>query len=103
MVGQVFTAGDIDYRMFQTIVCRSDLTVDGEVLAPWPPSSLSGRLAGVDDPAPAGVHVDAIVARADALRRQKKTQADRNLDWAQPRRCPRDRRQPAAPRHPRPR
>lgn len=54
MVGQVFTAGDIDYRMFQTIVCRSDLTVDGEVLAPWPPSSLSGRLAGVDDPAPAG-------------------------------------------------
>lgn len=42
----VFTAGDIDYRMFQTIVCRSDLTVDGEVLAPWPPSSLSGRLAG---------------------------------------------------------
>ncbi|WP_072466940.1 DUF222 domain-containing protein [Mycobacterium tuberculosis] len=46
MVGQVFTAGDIDYRMFQTIVCRSDLPVDGEVLAPWPPSSLSGRLAG---------------------------------------------------------
>lgn len=46
MVGQVFTTGDIDYRMFQTIVCRSDLTVDGEVLAPWPPSSLSGRLAG---------------------------------------------------------
>lgn len=45
MVGQVFTAGDIDYRMFQTIVCRSD-PVDGEVLAPWPPSSLSGRLAG---------------------------------------------------------
>lgn len=58
--------------------------------ARWP-SMTQRRLA---------VHVDAIVARADALRRQKKTQADRNLDWAQPRRCPRDRRQPAAPRHP---
>lgn len=79
-VGPVFTAGDIDYRMFQTIVCRSDLTVDGEVLAAvaaelaltaarWP-SMTQRRLA---------VHVDAIVARADALRRQKKTQADRNL------------------------
>lgn len=61
--------------------------------ARWP-SMTQRRLAA---------HVDAIVARADALRRQKKTQADRNLDWAQPRRCPRDRRQPAAPRHPRPR
>lgn len=44
--------------------------------ARWP-SMTQRRLA---------VHVDAIVARADALRRQKKTQADRNLDWAQPRR-----------------
>lgn len=41
--------------------------------ARWP-SMTQRRLA---------VHVDAIVARADALRRQKKTQADRNLDWAQ--------------------
>lgn len=40
--------------------------------ARWP-SMTQRRLA---------VHVDAIVARADALRRQKKTQADRNLDWA---------------------
>jgi hypothetical protein len=32
-VGEVFAAGDIDYRAFQTIVFRSDLVTDPEVLA----------------------------------------------------------------------
>ena len=31
-VAEVFKAGDIDYRMFQTIVYRTDLIVDPEVL-----------------------------------------------------------------------
>src|SRR6202007_3300383 len=32
-VAEVFKAGDIDYRMFQTIVYRTDLITDPEVLA----------------------------------------------------------------------
>ncbi len=79
-VGEVFKAGDIDYRMFQTLVFRTDLIVDPEVLAAvdaqlaatvarWP-SMTQGRLAG---------QVDKIVARADvdAVRRRRKRQADR--------------------------
>ncbi|EUA53132.1 HNH endonuclease domain protein [Mycobacterium intracellulare 1956] len=31
----MFGAGDIDYRMFQTIVFRTDLIVDPEVLGRW--------------------------------------------------------------------
>ncbi len=81
-VGQVFQAGDIDYRAFQTIVYRTDLVTDPEVLAAvdaqlavnvvrWP--SLSrGRL---------GAQVDKIVARADAdaVRRRKERQSDREV------------------------
>src|ERR1700753_2513584 len=63
---EVFRAGDIDYRAFQTIVFRTDLIVDDEVLAGvdaevavkvrlWPSLSL-GRL---------GAQVDRIVARVD--------------------------------------
>ena len=73
-VGEVFCAGDIDGSTFRTIVFRTDLIEDPEVLARvdeliavnvtrWP--SLSrGRLAG---------QVDRIVARvdADAVRRRK--------------------------------
>src|SRR5271157_4961107 len=79
-VGEVFKAGDIDYRMFQTLVFRTDLIVDPEVLAAvdaqlaatvarWP-SMTQGRLAG---------QVDKIVARADvdAVRRRRQRQADR--------------------------
>jgi len=32
-VGEVFKAGDIDYRLFQTIVYRTDLITDDDVLA----------------------------------------------------------------------
>jgi hypothetical protein len=82
MVGQVFRAGDIDYRMFQTLVYRSDLITDDEVLAAvdaqlaatvgrWP-SMTRGRLAG---------RVDKIVAKADAdaVRRRRESQRDREI------------------------
>ena len=81
-VGEVFKAGDIDYRMFQTLVFRTDLIVDDEVLAAvdatlaatvarWP-SMTRGRL---------GAQVDKIVAKVDvdAVRRRRQRQADRAL------------------------
>jgi hypothetical protein len=85
-VGEVFRAGDIDYRVFQTIVFRTDLIADDEVLAGvdaqlaanvarWP-SMTRGRLAG---------QVDKIVAKADAdaVRRRTKAQGDREV-WIGP-------------------
>ncbi|MFQ2845909.1 DUF222 domain-containing protein, partial [Mycobacterium paragordonae] len=85
-VAAVFCAGDIDYEAFTTIVYRTDLIEDRDVLAAvdatvatgvtrWP--SLSrGRLSA---------KVDAIVARADAdaLRRRKEVQAEREV-WISP-------------------
>jgi hypothetical protein len=81
-VGEVFRAGDIDYRTFQTIVYRSDLITDPEVLAVvdaqlaatvarWP-SMTRGRLAA---------QVDKIVAKADAdaLRQHTQRQRDREI------------------------
>jgi Domain of unknown function (DUF222) len=81
-VGEVFTAGDIDYRAFQTIASRTDLITDPDVLAAvdaevavnvarWPSMS-RGRLAG---------QVDKIVARADAdaVRRRRERQAGRQV------------------------
>ncbi|OBJ07309.1 HNH endonuclease signature motif containing protein [Mycobacterium colombiense] len=81
-VGAVFRAGDIDYRMFQTIVFRTDLITDPDVLgavdtelaanvARWPSLS-QGRLAA---------RVDKVVARADAdaVRRRKEHVADREI------------------------
>ncbi len=77
---EVFSAGDIGYLMFATIVYRTDLIVDPDVLAAvdaqlaanvarWP-SMTKARLAG---------QVDKIVARADAdaVRRRKEYQAQR--------------------------
>ncbi len=81
-VAEVFRAGDIDYRMFQTIVYRTDLITDEQVLTavdaqlavkvPRWPSMSRGRLAG---------QVDKIVARvdADAVRRRQERQADRDV------------------------
>ncbi|HUO37626.1 MAG TPA: DUF222 domain-containing protein, partial [Mycobacterium sp.] len=85
-VAEVFKAGDLDYRMFSTLVYRTDLIVDAEVLAGvdaalaaavvvWP--SLSrGRLAA---------QVDKIVAAADgdAVRRRQEHQSDREV-WIGP-------------------
>ncbi|HTY32110.1 HNH endonuclease signature motif containing protein, partial [Mycobacterium sp.] len=81
-VGEVFRAGDIDYRLFQTIVYRTDLIVDPDVLACvdatlavnlgcWP-SMTQGRL---------GAQVDKIVARADvdAVRRRTERRTDREV------------------------
>ncbi|MDP7729899.1 HNH endonuclease signature motif containing protein [Mycobacterium sp. TY813] len=86
-VAAVFCAGDIDYEAFTTIVFRTDLIEDPQVLAAvdaavaarvtrWP--SLSrGRLSA---------KVDAIVARADAdalRRRTEVVQAEREV-WISP-------------------
>ncbi|ORA80031.1 HNH endonuclease [Mycobacterium malmoense] len=81
-VGDVFRGGDIDFRLFQTIVYRTDLITDPDVLARvdaelavqvgrWP-SMTRGRLAA---------QVDKIVARvdADAVRRRKEHQTDREI------------------------
>ncbi|OBI47100.1 HNH endonuclease signature motif containing protein [Mycobacterium colombiense] len=81
-VGVVFAAGDIDYRMFQTIVFRTDLITDPDVLSAvdaavaakvtrWP--SLSQRRLAAQ--------VDKIVAQADAdaVRRRKERMADREI------------------------
>jgi hypothetical protein len=81
-VGEIFKAGDIDFCALQTIVFRTDLIVDDEILAAvdaevavkvtrWPSRS-RGRL---------GAQVDRIVAAvdADAVRRRQKRQAERNV------------------------
>jgi uncharacterized protein DUF222 len=81
-VGELLRAGDIDYRMFQTIVYRTDLIVDPEVMAGvdaelaakaqrWP-ALTQGRLAA---------QVDRIVARVDrdAVRRRRERHADREF------------------------
>jgi hypothetical protein len=85
-VAAVFKAGDIEYRTFQTIVYRTDLITDHEVLAkvdaelavsvPRWPSMTQGRLAG---------QVDKIVikADADAVRRRKERHVDRDI-WIGP-------------------
>ncbi|OBK50354.1 HNH endonuclease signature motif containing protein [Mycobacterium sp. 1081908.1] len=85
-VAEVFAAGDIDYGMFQTIVYRTDLIEDPDVLAAvdarlaanvarWPSMS-RGRLSA---------QVDKIVAKADvdAVRRRAKAQRDREV-WIGP-------------------
>ncbi|OBF60912.1 hypothetical protein A5756_03055 [Mycobacterium sp. 852002-53434_SCH5985345] len=79
-VAAAFRAGDINYRLFQTIVYRTDLITDAEVLAAvdgelavraarWP-SMTRGRLAG---------EVDKIVAKADvdAVRRRQRCRDER--------------------------
>ena len=84
-VGEVFAAGDIDYRTFQTIVYRTDLLTDPDVLAAvdaqlaanltrWP-SLTQARLAA---------QIDKIVrkADADAVRRRTKSQGDREIWFA---------------------
>jgi hypothetical protein len=83
---EVFKAGEIGYLVFQTLVYRTELIVDREVLAVvderlalnvgrWPSMSKS-RLSG---------KVDRLVARvdADAVRRRKEYQADREF-WVGP-------------------
>lgn len=81
-VAEAFRAGDLDYRLFQTIVYRTDLITDAAVLARvdaqlavratrWP-SMTRGRLAG---------EIDRIVAiaDADAVRRHRERMAEREV------------------------
>jgi hypothetical protein len=81
-LGKLFQGGDIDYRMFQTMVYRTDLITDPDVLAAvdaqlagrvarWP-AMTQGRLAA---------QIDKIVikADADAVRRRKQRQTDREI------------------------
>jgi Domain of unknown function (DUF222) len=81
-VGEAFCAGDIDFRLFQTIVFRTDLIEDPALLATvdrqlaanvarWPSMS-RGRLAGA---------IDKIVVKADrdALRKRTQYQTDRQV------------------------
>jgi hypothetical protein len=81
-VGEVFRAGGMDYRMFQTLVFRTELITDPEVLAavdgqlavavPRWPSLTQGRLAAA---------VDQVVARADrdAVRRRRAALGERQV------------------------
>jgi Domain of unknown function (DUF222) len=81
-VAEVFKAGDIDFRTFQTIVYRTDLITDRGVLAAvdaqlaanvmrWP-SMTRSRLAG---------QIDKIVVKADAdaVRQLKERHAERQV------------------------
>ncbi|MGH3633681.1 MAG: HNH endonuclease signature motif containing protein, partial [Mycobacterium sp.] len=81
-VGALLVAGEISYSVFQTIVYRTELITDPEVMAGvdaelaakarrWP-SMTRGRLAAL---------VDRVVARADrdAVRRRREQQADREF------------------------
>ncbi|MDT5164881.1 MAG: hypothetical protein QOC88_1775 [Mycobacterium sp.] len=82
-VGKVFQAGEIDYRAFQTIVFRTDLITDAEVLARVDTvlatrvsrctSLTRGRLAA---------EVDRVVAKVDrdAVRRAREVLRDRYVD-----------------------
>jgi Domain of unknown function (DUF222) len=81
-VGDLLRVGDIDYRTFQTIVFRTDLITDADVMAAvdaelaakasrWP-ALTQGRLAA---------QVDRIVARTDrdAVRRRRERRVDREF------------------------
>ncbi|GAA4536582.1 HNH endonuclease signature motif containing protein [Mycobacterium paraffinicum] len=82
-VGKAFAAGDIDYRAFQTIVFRTDLITDPEVMA-----RVDERLAVVISRRPSltraglGAAVDRVVALvdADAVRRAKEAVDDRFVE-----------------------
>jgi hypothetical protein len=84
-LAEVFKAGDIDQRTFATIVYRTDLITDRDLLAivdgqlaltvvRWP-SMTRGRLAG---------HIDKIVAKADAdaVRRRTERRTEREVWFA---------------------
>jgi Domain of unknown function (DUF222) len=84
-VGEVFKAGDIDYRNFQTIVYRTDLITDRDVLAavdaelaaqvPRWPSMTQSRLVAL---------IDKVVGKADAdaVRRRKERRTEREVWFA---------------------
>ncbi|OMC43196.1 hypothetical protein A5745_17720 [Mycobacterium sp. IS-2888] len=82
-VGELFSAGEIDYRAFQTIVFRTDLITDDAVLA-----MVDARVAALLARRPSltrgglAAAVDQVVARVDcdALRRAVKAAEERHVD-----------------------
>ncbi len=81
-VGALLRAGDIDYRTFRTIVYRTDLIADLDLLA-GVDSALSAKLErwrGVTQ-GRLGGYVDQVVARADrdAVRRRRERRGDREF------------------------
>jgi hypothetical protein len=81
-VGEVLVVGDIDYRTFQTIVYRTDLITDPDVLAAVD-ASLAVKLSrwrGITQ-GRLGGYVDRVVARADrdAVRRRRERRGDREF------------------------
>jgi len=82
-VGRVFQSGDIDYRAFQTIVFRTDLITDPEVLARVDArlAVLVSRRASLTRGGLAAA-VDRVVAMVDpdAVRRAAQAAADRYVD-----------------------
>ncbi|WP_231977624.1 HNH endonuclease signature motif containing protein [Mycobacterium sp. E2989] len=81
-VAEVFAAGDIDFRMVQTMVYRTDLITDPDVMARVD-EQLAARVARWPSMTPArlGAQVDKIVARADAdaVRRRRERAAGREV------------------------
>ena len=81
-VGEVFAAGDIDYRMVQALVYRTDLITDAEVVAAVDAQLAAqvGRWPSLT-PARLAARVDKIVARADAdaVRRRRERAAGRQV------------------------
>ncbi|MCV7030041.1 HNH endonuclease signature motif containing protein [Mycobacterium sherrisii] len=81
-VAEVFAAGDIDFRMVQTLVYRTDLLTDADVLA-----TVDAQLAATVarwpslTPARLAARVDKVVARADAdaVRRRRDRAAGREM------------------------
>ncbi len=82
-VGKAFAAGDIDYRAFQTIVFRTDLITDADVLARVD-TALAVRLSRCPSLTRGGLAaaVDQVVAAvdADAVRRAATAASDRYVD-----------------------
>ncbi|MDC8980598.1 HNH endonuclease signature motif containing protein [Mycobacterium marinum] len=83
LVGKVFESGDIDYRSFQTIVFRTDLIADADVLA-----KVDAQVAALVSRRPSltrgglGAAVDQIVTKVDhdAVRQAHKAASDRYVD-----------------------
>lgn len=81
-VGAMLQAGELDYRAFQTIVYRTDLITDADVMA-----TVDGELAAKAQRWPAmtrsalAAAVDRVVTRADrdAVRRRRELEAEREL------------------------
>jgi hypothetical protein len=81
-VAEVFAAGDIDFRMVQTLVYRTDLITDPDVVAAVD-AQLAATVARWPSMTPArlGAQVDRIVAKADAdaVRRRRERAAGREV------------------------